>query len=834
MGRYKLISGPSNNSYSSAPNKSIGPDAVDQSNVEAELNETVVTNFSRGGNNYIEMYNIGGKPHSKGGTPLKLPTNNGNEKEGSSFIFSNSKKMIVKNPVVLKYFGLDPNKPKTFADISKAWIPEVNDSKAILIGDKADRITKKSAELTMSNAAFKIAALQLLQEASKGFKQGVPDGINPFFDKLQVDPDTLFSLDQQGADKMNEAVQAAFGGIVNYHKKNLNLNDFASLGGKSMYMAAGGSVLPLADKGASMNEQNLDADPTSEWSEHKDPTTGSLFYYNWKTKVSVWELPNGVTEFVPYKTEEQKIKAAVIEKNKEEIDGTAKWGSNLAPKTQYEYIINKLATNEEFKNALYAEYLEAAKHDLNFGKNYQTTEARDKVVRKSKEEVFNDYKKFQKRNLVFQSHNLDVEGTQQSVDELNGTKRVSNNKLHEWATQYGVEFEDINTATSEQLSFIAFENLVADKEAYSSKLQKVMSPFGSKPRGKADETVMGPDGKPLKGKISKADGYYTNTTSGEVSWFTDPGPDDCPACPDGTIPIRLADGTCPCPVIKKDPGPCPACPDGTIPVRLADGSCPCDPNYKKLPDPRTIINPYDFRRQDIAAINRAKNALYSIPKILPWSKASTSIMPDRTYYSPERAIAANMEVLQQQAKLQGQFANAQGAGADFQRAAGETMTRVADTISNYADKNVSIFNEGSRYDTALAQQNNNAVTSMANQQYDRMSYLKQSLSNSVNAAKDKILQLTNTAYDHAADIYNLNITNENFKKDPYSGLVYKANDKPLTPTSSTAADFGKEFNDFQAKMPSVSGDLAMKAFLAYKSGKYTITTDDGLREPDEL
>lgn len=849
-----IPSNATNNSNSNNPRLSLGANKG-KNNVEAELGETVVTNMSRGENNYLEMYNIGGKKHYNGGTPLNLPTNNGDETKGSSFIFSDSKKMIVKDPNVLKYFGMDPKKPLTFAAISKSWVPEVNNAKAIIIDDDADAISKRSAELTMSNASFKIAALQLLQESKKGFKQGVSDGLNPFFDKLQVDPNSLFSLNKEGADNMNKAVEAAFGGMISDYENNMP--SFASLGGKSMYMKNGGSVLPIASKGAAMKEQTLNGitvkynkgdksvsviedeikaptDPQPEWSEHKDPATGQMFYYNYLTKASSWTLPEGA-KFTAYTTPVAASNTENKSETKQSVDSEgAIWGSELAPRTQYNYIINKLATNDSFKEALFKEYQKAAKENINFGKNYKNSADRDRVVRKTKEEVFQDYKEFQKRNLVIQSHGLQPKDTKQNVDKKDGKNRVSNNKIHDWAEQFNVDFTTVDKATSEQLSFIAFENLTKDKAEYDALTQKAMAPFSSNPYGLDDEIVMTVDGKAVKGRISKADGYYTNTTAGEVSMFTDPGPDECPACPDGTIPIRLPDGTCPCPVITKDPGPCPPCPDGTIPVRLPDGSCPCEPNYKKLPDPRTIINPYDFRKQDIAAVNRAKNALFAIPKIQPWGKVISSATPDRAYYSPERAINARLSALGQQAKLQSNFSNAQGAGADFSNVAGKAYEDVANTISNYADKNVSVYTAGEQYDTALAQQNNNAVTGLANSMYDKTAALKQNLANSISAAKDKILQLSSTAYSNAADIYNLNLTNENFKKDPYSGIVYKANDKPITPTSNTAENFGKEFNDFQAKMPSVTGDLAMKAFLAYKSGKYTIATDDGVRSPDEV
>ena len=56
-------------------------------------------------------------------------------------------------------------KPKTPAQISKKWIPAVNKAKEVLIDLGADRLSKQSAEMTLDNAAFKIAALKLLQES---------------------------------------------------------------------------------------------------------------------------------------------------------------------------------------------------------------------------------------------------------------------------------------------------------------------------------------------------------------------------------------------------------------------------------------------------------------------------------------------------------------------------------------------------------------------------------------------------------------------------------------------------------------------------------------------
>ena len=1061
------------------PNYTINTVKRDNANVEAELGETVVTlagssdkGIGDGGatNNYFEMYNIAGKKHSKGGTPLSLSEN--------SFIFSDNKKMIVKDPSVLSFFGMDSNKPMTYAQISKSWIPEVNSSKAILINDNVDNISRKSAELTMNNAAFKIAALKLHQEASKGFKGGVTSGLEPFFDKLKVDPKTLFNLNQDNENKINGAVGAALGGMVgifnhggehdstfldanpcpigstqdaygncvdfsgkitkkrnssfelevpeiklpgvmdenyknpltgekpgiikdadgnlkiNEEKPSLNeekddvnsgnvelteeekkkkhnkdqwnkygadyikagvdkiagfaktldkkaedkrmanvsalnrpigtMNDYGAFSqqgqqfqgrtapppvinptytapinqtnfyGVSNTMRApglfsrnGGQIrnfLPIANKGLALVSDNtkvnnlypihlqsqlkptfsftnadepiIDNNKTevtqpnglsedkkvetktlveepkiTPWYEYKDQN-GEIFYYNQDTKESKWTLPEGMTANpIGYvsPSEDKKVETKI-----DIVFPEAEWGSVEAPKTQYNYIINKLSTNEAFKDALFKEYQKAAKENVNFGTNYQTTANREKVVKKNKEDVFQDYLMFQKRNLVIQSHGLSPKDTKQNVDKINGVNRVSNNTIHDWAEKYKVDFTTVDKATSEQLSFIAFENLTKNKSEYNPLVEKVMSPFSSNPYGLDDETVMTVNGVAVKGRISKADGYYTNTTAGEVSMFTDPGPDPCPACPDGSIPIKLPNGKCPCPTITKDPGPCPICPDGTIPVRLPDGTCPCEPNYKKLPDPRTIINPIGYRKQDIASFNRALNSLYTIPEIRPFNQVTSTALPERTYYSPERELAANYEGLQNQLNVTKSFGTGQSSVSDTSVVANTAFQNAANTIKKYEDANINLYNVGENSDTMLARSDMAARDNAANQTNRENDTVDQNLFNSISAAKDKILQIGNQAYTNAIDRYNINLTNENFKADPYSGKVFKLNDRPLVDSQKAADDFGKEFNSFHAKMPTINGDLAMKAFLAYKSGKYTITTDDGVRNPNEV
>lgn len=759
MAKYRITGFPNQEVPKVTLSKVLGPVNRKMANVEAEKGETVVTNMSRGINNIYEMYGIGGKKHSKGGTPLLLPTDDGSDTDGTSFIFSDNRKMIVKDPAILEYFGVDPKKPKTFAEISKSWLSDINKSKQVLISDDADAITRRSAEMSMDNASFKIAALKLLQESRKGFKDGIPNGMSPFFDKLQIDPNELFSMNQQDADTTNQAVAKAMGGALNDFAYTMTDIDFPSL-------AMGGQL--------------------------------------------------------PHYTEAGNVNAENNEKKKDEGDGLTWGNANTKSKKQYDYIVNVLATNPKFKAALFEEYKKAADQKDNWGRGYnkifdQDPKNKEKVVRKTPDEVFQDYLEFQRRNLMFESHGLDVKGTKQNPErDANGNLTVSNRQIKEWGNTHGVPLPGIDKATQEQLSYIAFENLAANKQKYDEELKDVMKPFGASQRGKGDEKIAGSTGW---GTISKADGAYTNTTAGEISYFTPPEED-----------TDLDK--------KPGPGPCPTCPDGSVPPRNADGSCPpCQQkpmDIKRLPQTNTLVNPYGFRREDLNSLSRAVQARFEIPQLHPWAKSAEVVMPDRAYYSPERAIAAKNEQLNQTMQGVSAFANAQSAGATGLALAGQAYADVANTISDYADKNVGVFNAGEQYNTQLANARNEKNAQLATSLYDKENILKQSLASSISAAKDKITQLTNQAWTNASNIYNMNTLTENFKKDPFTGVITKMNDRAITPIKDNSKEFGEEFGEFSKTLPNVNPDLQMKAFLAYKSGKYTIEPDDQVTKANEL
>jgi hypothetical protein len=192
---------------------SLGPVDRKKATLEAEKGETVLTNMSRGLNNIYELKSIAGKKHSKGGTPLDLPNGDDNGKS-ASFIFSDNKKLLMKNKEELEFFGVESKKGMTPAEISKKHIDAIAKSKAIIKDMYADKIQKKSAEKNLDNSRFALSALALWQESKKGMKDGFSEHFEAFFDKTKTTPDDIFKVDEQQQATVGEQMQAAFGGFL--------------------------------------------------------------------------------------------------------------------------------------------------------------------------------------------------------------------------------------------------------------------------------------------------------------------------------------------------------------------------------------------------------------------------------------------------------------------------------------------------------------------------------------------------------------------------------------------------------------------------------------------
>jgi hypothetical protein len=160
-------------------------------NLEAEKGETAMVNID----GIPAHFKIGGKRHSKGGTPLNLPDN--------SFIFSDTAKMKIKDPIMLAQFGMVPKKSGyTPAEIAKKY--DINKLRQVLADPNSEDVERKTAELMISNYNMKLAKLALLQESKKGFPQGIPVVAMPYVMATGMNPEELTETNTQGQEEESD------------------------------------------------------------------------------------------------------------------------------------------------------------------------------------------------------------------------------------------------------------------------------------------------------------------------------------------------------------------------------------------------------------------------------------------------------------------------------------------------------------------------------------------------------------------------------------------------------------------------------------------------------
>ena len=720
MAQYKVVGLP-NRQADGNLNKTVKPIDKKKATIEAEKFETIWTNYNRNVDNLVELKAIGGKTHAKGGTPMDPPSA-GEEGESSSFIFSNNRKMIIKDPELLKYFGETGKSEKTPAEVSKKWLGALATAKAILKDEHQDKIAKDSATSTMKNAAFNLSSLALWQESKKNFKDGMTDIFNPWFDKTHVTPEELFSVDAEQAQQATGAIQAAFGGSLNQAAFGGD-SQFLSLGGLKKY-DDGGGVIPV-----------------------------------WKgTDETLRKFFNGDKEIA------------------------AQW--------QY---IESLKDNPEFKKALFTEYNNAWTNTTIHGSTYNTAIKNKKwSAQATQQEVMNNFLDMQKRNLSLRAHKIDYTKIGQGATDKN-TSKYTNDFLRGKGLEKDLEIPGADKTAQEQASYIAFHQLAKNQNIYSKDLQTVLSPFEAPKLGIADESTFNNTAYPL----SKADGVYTDTTTGQTAGFK--------GNPQAPITIKPA----PEDVYKK----------GTI------------KNLEPIPP---SINPDGFRIQDVNTMNRTFAAKRRIINIPEWQKASQFNLLEPQFDSPERKIAE---------------ANTLAAGAIRSASAFGDQASTQSAINNinaqvYA-KAAGAIDENSKGDIGLFNQVNQSNTQLANAKHEKdsnestglwASHAKrvQDFVNSHAKADDAITAAVNNAYTERGNRYNLNVNSNYEKIDPLTGKIYLANAKPLDGRETNSEEIAKKYSDLKDKLPAGTDEKTVLAILkGVMSNDWKFKEDDILK-PDEV
>lgn len=156
----------------------------EQANLEAEVGEVAVT--PAGPDGVPKFFKIGGKNHYEGGTPLNLPEN--------TFIFSKTRSMIIKDPKILKELT-GSTKPATPADLAKKF--DYSEYIATIQNENSDPVERKTAQFMIENMMYKLGQIAIIQEAKKGFPNGIPLVAVPYLEKAGIAPESILPQMQQ-------------------------------------------------------------------------------------------------------------------------------------------------------------------------------------------------------------------------------------------------------------------------------------------------------------------------------------------------------------------------------------------------------------------------------------------------------------------------------------------------------------------------------------------------------------------------------------------------------------------------------------------------------------
>ena len=699
----------------------------EEANLEAEKGETAVTDLN--GDGIPEHYKIGGKRHYDGGTPLYLPDN--------SFIFSRDRKMKIKDPEILKQFGMAANKAGyTPADIAKKY--DINKFRQIL-GDKdTDDLQRKSAEAMIASYNMKLGKLALVQEAMKGFPQGIPAIAMPYIQASGIDPASFIKAEPQEGEEetvpedMTEAQPEQEGeeSVARYGANVVSQMSSRKMGGDTRrvkvtfpkYQTGGAKTVaaPATAKALSTGVKyetikDLYEDP--EWQENVK--SGNAYI---KGKDGKYRRANYVS----------------AQPSKEAFD------ENLGDyKDEYAYLYAEMA-EPGVQDALYNNF----KNHISKVKDPATKAA---LQKRTKEEVVSDFLKMQKHNYTLQAKNVDFRTDEwKNKNNPNGSAQKTYEK---YITKSGLTPLNAVETASAQAAYAGFVD--ASKDPKSKELFKGMVPVM---KGEADEKYLD-----NSTQVSAPDSVYGDTTAGEYAQA--PG-------------VILGDEY----------------------VEPEEEEADVEVTSKHLGDKPVYTGRPAFWAQDAIKTLGAVGDFARIKKRLPWQATPGLFLPEPTFYDPTRELAAGQE--QANALTQGlaAFSGPQALSSRASQIQGSAAQQAANTLGRYANLNVGVADKFELTRTGILNQAAQQKAGLATQLYDNTVRANEAFDSTRNMARQNMRQSFIDALTNRANTYNLNTLYPQYAVNPTAaGMIDFTNGARINPEKDNTPDIGMIYQDLYDK-----------------------------------
>jgi len=792
--------------------KTIGAVPREEANLEAEGGETVMTDLT--GIGIPQQYTIKGPRHAQGGVPLNLPD--------LSFIFSDFNEMRMKDPDVLNYFGKTAKKGGTGkgytpADIAKQY--DLNKYIQILEDPNSDDIDKKTAEMMIQNYNLKLGALGLMQEAQKGFEDGVPEVSMPYMEHVGITEEDL-GIQQQAQEGAMSPDMMMYGGSSRRKLKGCTTCGHKQQGGMPPEMMGQEQMMdpsmmgqPGMEQQEGPSEEQVMAEllPMIEEMMAQGADANDITMELMSMQVPPEMIMQAFIQLgMPEGEAQMAIETAMAQEQPQEqqmspemMDPAMMQGQGMTPdmmpsmdpsmmqqggeqgmEQMIAQALQEGVSPEEIVQALTQQGLapeQAEQAVMSIAQQMQQMQqgqqGQEPMMRRGgflpKAQSGKNYTfptttdAFGNPILVTEGDQLsDVEFTQASVPGKGFGKQVQPldkfMEVHSWYINTLSE-EDKDKFMKAVKSGKKSDLITNFQKAYNTKLKEE-----AKKKGLSDEettAIINEVGFSDKG-VQKLDGKFGAFTSSRPFFNFEE------VKPPAADPIKPADPNKPADVDRGDIEF-----DDIIPYR--------DPTIAEWTSP------------DVVNFRGAIQDKLGIKSYYPWAGRYNPEFADAVYMDPSGELSANAALFNTGVQGLGQFAGPQALSSRSSSIFGQGAKQAADILGRYNQANVGIANQFGMQNAQQANQAQQYNLAKAEDLFNKNVMTLQNRDNSNRQGNAAIRQAFGQGWGNASDIAMVNATSEQYNVDPKTGTVYHTGvERPMDPKRA-AANFESRVRAYQ-------------------------------------